>query len=97
MCCTGYSLLLPGDLNLPLRTDILEVLVPKDQELPLCSKQSKFVETCVAQLGNLDTCNFCANVGADITRLGARTEEVRFVGVSAGAWVNMVCNNISSQ
>ena len=90
--CTGYSLLLPSNLDLPVRIKILEVLVPEDQDLPLSGKQSKFVETCVAQFGNLDTFDFCANVGADIIRRGAGTEEVWFLGVSAGTWVNVICN-----
>jgi len=81
----------PSDLNLSVRTEIFEILVPEDQELPLRSKQCKLVEPCVTQLRDLDTSDFSANVWADVIRLGARAEEVWFGGVSATAWVNMVC------
>ena len=82
---------LPCNLNLPVGTDILEVLIPEDQKLPLRNIKRKFVKSCVAQLGNLDACKFCANVRTDIVRLGTRAKEIWFGGICTGTWVGMFC------
>ena len=36
---------LPCNLNLPVGTDILEVLIPEDQKLPLRNIKRKFVKS----------------------------------------------------
>jgi hypothetical protein len=81
----------PSNLNLPIRTKILEVLVPEDQKLPLCSVQRNLVEPRIVQLRNLDPSDFCADVWADIVRLGVRPKEVWFGGVSTGTRVGVLC------
>lgn len=39
-----------GDLNLPIRSYILEVLIAEDKDLPLRGVQSELIEAFLAQL-----------------------------------------------
>jgi hypothetical protein len=64
------------NLNLPLGSEVLEVLVAEQEDLALGCVERKFVETVVGELGNLDTPNFCAKVRAEVLDLGVGVEEV---------------------
>lgn len=80
----------PCDLDLPFRSKVLEILISKDEHLPLCSKQSQLVEPRIVELRNLNTGNLCANVRADVVGLDVRTEKIGFRRISVSSWIDVL-------
>ena len=79
-----------GKFNLTIRTNIFEILIAKDQNFPLGSKQSKFIQTLLCELGYLDTRNFSAEVWTDVASGDVEVEEMRFLRISTSTRIDMV-------
>lgn len=60
--------LLLGNFNLLLWTDVLEVLVPKDEHFSLSSIKCELIKPCLAQLRDLDSLDFCTDVWTEVIR-----------------------------
>lgn len=61
---------LPGDFNLLIRTDVLEVLVAEYDDFPLCCKQRKFIQAILGKLRQLNSADLCADKRAQIACYG---------------------------
>jgi len=57
---------LPGNFDLVIRTNILEVLVAEYDDLPFCCKQRKFIQALFGKLRQLDSTDLCAEIRAQV-------------------------------
>ena len=80
----------PRYLNLPLRSEILEVLVPESYDLLLRSEKCKLVETFAGELRDLHALDYGADVRADLANFGAGTEEMGLLRICAQARIDEV-------
>lgn len=65
----------PSDLGLTFRSEILEVLVAEKQDLALGGVEGEFVQALFGELGDVDTREFRADVGAEVADGGVLIEE----------------------
>lgn len=65
-----------GDLNLPIRSYVLEVLIAEDKDLPLRGVQCELIETVLAQLGDLHTGDLGPNKGAQMADICLGRQQV---------------------
>ena len=85
----------PGDSDLTVSPDILEVLVTEDQDLALRSVQSEFVKTLLGKLRELNATDFSAKVWTDMADFGVLVEEVGLGWVSPEASIGVLCRDVS--
>jgi len=76
---------------LTIWTNVFEVLVAEDQNLPLSGKQSKFIQALLCKFGYLDAGNFSAEVWANVASGDVGVEEMRFLRVSPSTRIDIVC------
>ena len=62
-------------------SNILEVLITEEKNLPLSSEESELVETLLGELRELDTANLGAEIWAEVVELHVGSEKVGFGGV----------------
>jgi len=79
-----------GDLNLPVRANIFEVLITEDKDLPLRSVQRELVKALLAQLGNLYAGDLGPEEGAQMIDLCLGCQQVRFSAVCLGTRVRVL-------
>lgn len=75
---------------MPLRSQVLEILIPKDQNLPLRCVQGELIKSFFRQLGNLHSFDLSAKVRANVLGGGVGVEQIGLCGVSARARVYMI-------
>lgn len=91
---TDLSVLL-GQLNLPLGANVLEVLVPKDKHLAFGSVERELVKAVLAELRDLDSTDFSAEVGAKMLEPSLGRKEVGLCAIGSQARVDMLCSQFS--
>jgi hypothetical protein len=66
---------------LAVRSDILEVLVPEQENLPLSSEESELVKTLLRELRELNAVDLGTEIWAEVVELHVGSEEVGFGGI----------------
>ena len=78
------------EFNLTIWTNILEILIAKDQNFSLSGKQSKFIQPLLCKFGYLDAGNFSAEVWTDVMGGNIGVEEMRFLRVCPTTRIDMI-------
>lgn len=84
--------ILLGQLNLPLGTNVLEVLVPKNKHFAFGSVERELIEAFLAELRDLDSTDFGADVRANMLDPSLGSKEMGLCAVSFQARVDMLCS-----
>lgn len=81
----------PRNLDLPIGTKVLEVLVPEQEYFALSGEQGQLIQSLLAQLRDLDAGDLSAQVWGHIFGNGVRPKKVGLLGVSAASGIGELC------
>lgn len=84
---------LPCYLDLPLRREILEVLVAERDDLPFGDEERELIEARAVELADLHATHLRAEVRRDLLQLHAGLEQVGLRGVGAQPRVTELCGH----
>ena len=68
-------------------SNILEVLITEEENLPLSSEESELVKTLLGELRDLNTFDNSTEVRGDVLQRNTILEQVRLLGISTEAGV----------
>lgn len=77
----------PSNFNLPLRREILEVLITEGDNLLLCDEEGEFVKALLRQLRDLNTRDDSSEEGGELFDFYTVLQQVRLLRISAQARV----------